>query len=71
MMKNSRKRDVDSSGEEEDDGDYFCGVCDIKYGTDDKIWIECEQCSIWFHLECVKINKQSIPDVFVCFECSA
>ena len=52
-------------------GEYFCGVCDIKCGTDDKIWIECEQCSIWYHLECVNINKQSIPDVFACFECSA
>ena len=45
--------------------------CDIKYGTDDKAWIECEQCSIWYHPECVNISKQSIPDVFESFECSA
>ena len=54
---------------DEDEREYFCGVCNAKYGTDDTLWIECDCCLIWFHTEYIDIREISVPDVFVCFEC--
>ena len=34
----------------------------VMYGTDDKVWIQCE-CGQWFHISRMKINEKSIPDV--------
>ncbi|TSL34599.1 PHD finger protein 23B [Bagarius yarrelli] len=31
--------------------------------------IECNQCSIWVHLSCVKIKKSNVPDIFYCHKC--
>lgn len=51
-----------------EDDEVPCGECGIIYGTDDKVWIQCE-CSQWFHISCVGIGEKSIPDVFLCPDC--
>ena len=38
---------------EEENQDSFCGVCSVLYGTEDKLWIQCNCCDSWFHTECV------------------
>ena len=43
-----------------------CVVC--YYGTDDKLWIQCSGCDSWFHPECVNVNNENIPDVFLCMD---
>ena len=51
----------EESAEQEDD--VPCGVCGVKYGTDNDVWIECSDCSLWFHTSCVDIDEMCIPDV--------
>ena len=51
-----------TSAEQEDDAP--CGVCGVKYGTDNDVWIECSDCSLWFHTSCVDIDEKCIPDGF-------
>ena len=58
-----------STNSESDVDECSCGICDVKYGTDDKLWIECNECTLWFHTSCVHIDDQCIPDVFLCFDC--
>ena len=55
------------------DDECFCGVCEVKYGTEleSKIWIECSNCKAWYHTSCVEVEDNNIPDVFMCFECTS
>ena len=46
-----------------------CHVVFVVLSTDDKLWVECEECTLWFHTSCVEINAKDIPDVFLCPEC--
>ena len=51
---------------------YFC-VCGEEYTdcTEDiQNWIGCDTCTNWFHFECVGVNPTSVPDNFVCPQCS-
>ena len=51
---------------------YFC-ICGEEYiDVTDEVqhWIGCEQCNSWFHCQCVGIQPESIPDVFVCNKCA-
>lgn len=34
-------------------------------------WIGCDSWSNWFHFECVGINLESLPENFVCSQCSS
>lgn len=61
-------QDSDATVSSEDD-EVPCGVCGVMYGTDDKVWIQCSECGLWFHITCVEISKKSIPDVFLCPDC--
>ena len=58
---------TEGSADERDEGEYCCGVCDVKCGTDNKLRIEC---ATWFHNSCVHIDDKKIPDVFLCCECA-
>ena len=53
--------------DDQEDDKSFCGVCEVKYGTEleSKIWIECSNCKAWYHTSCVEVEDNNIPDVFV------
>ena len=62
-----QKADFDSA-DERDAGEYCCGVCDVKCGTDNKLRIEC---ATLFHNFCVHIDdkKMYFCVVSVLLEC--
>ena len=31
--------------------------------------INCEQCNIWYHFKCVKVDHETVPDVWLCCNC--
>ncbi|KAL3852281.1 hypothetical protein ACJMK2_015945 [Sinanodonta woodiana] len=51
---------------EVDDSITRC-ICD--YLHDDGYMICCDKCSVWQHIECLGIDKNSIPDNYYCEEC--
>ncbi|KAL5515516.1 hypothetical protein EMCRGX_G000692 [Ephydatia muelleri] len=54
--------------DEEDYGDYVTRcVCGFKH--DDGYMICCDGCSVWQHLECMKIDPNHIPDKYLCEQC--
>ena len=65
----ARDQNADTSSSEDENEEYFCGVCHIKYGADDEVWIQCNNCATWYHTTCVEVDIDNIPDVFLCFEC--
>lgn len=67
-LRDKIQQEQDESSEDED---VPCGVCGVIYGTDDKVWIQCSECELWFHTSCVNIDEGSIPDVFMCPDCES
>ena len=51
-------------------GIWECGVCLVPY---DKCaegwWVECDQCTCWFHAECVKLKKDPGARKWFCPAC--
>ena len=37
---------------------------------DDGYMICCDKCSVWQHVDCMGIDKSSIPDDYLCEECN-
>ncbi len=51
---------------------YMC-VCGEEYVecTDQiQYWIGCDACDHWYHCECVDVDPHSVPENFVCPECT-
>ena len=58
------------SDEQDEDEEYYCGECGGKY-EDDELWIGCDGgCEGWYHVICVGIDKESLPENFCCDNCS-
>ena len=60
------------SSDDESDNDGIgtpCGECGMLYGQDDKLWIECEECKTWMHVECAGLDPDNLPDLFLCDSC--
>ena len=53
--KKKGKRKAESS---HDDSDEKCAVCNSKY-ADGEQWICCDECSMWYHRQCVQINNDN------------
>ena len=56
--------------QEEEDGEYHCGVCGQLYEEStekEELWIACDVCFNWHHAMCVEIDENNIPEEFVCF----
>ena len=52
--------------------EFWCSTCKKRYEektTKEEIWIECELCLRWFHINCVEVKEDFIPDIFVCYSC--
>lgn len=50
---------------------YVC-VCGEEYTerTDEiQYWIGCDKCDNWYHYDCVGIDKNTVPESFICTEC--
>ena len=59
-----------SESSSDDDGDVPCAECGALYGSDEKLWIKCDECKSWMHTECVDLAPDAIPDLFMCENCS-
>ena len=49
-----------------------CGICNYLYEEEtdeEEIWIACDQCQLWFHVGCVNLVPEDIPDEFICPKC--
>ena len=78
-MSASDSRDVEPDGGEEtetapeaddegqDDSVTRC-VCD--YLHDDGYMIQCDKCSVWQHVVCMGLDKNNIPDEYLCEKCN-
>ena len=47
---------------------YHGGECRQPYGEDDELWIGV--CNGWYHILCLGIAEQSIPENFYCDHCT-
>ncbi|CAH1958296.1 unnamed protein product [Acanthoscelides obtectus] len=63
-----RKKKTGSAESSEDENEYFCLVCVEPYGNSRKgeKWIQCTQCKMWSHEECVGQNL-----FYVCHNCES
>ena len=47
-----------------------CVVCDQLYEDEtEEVWIECSQCQLWYHVDCVNLALRDLPDNFFCPSC--
>lgn len=47
--------------------EWRCGVCDQLYEDEteeEEVWIECSQCQLWYHVDCVNLALRDLPDDF-------
>ena len=42
---------------------------DSKFGHDDGYMICCDKCSVWQHVDCMNLDRNNIPDEFLCELC--
>lgn len=64
--------DEDEEAEDVDDG--LCEEChqvDPPNGTsDDVVWVSCDKCEAWVHLDCVGLQGEEVADTyFICSSC--
>ncbi|XP_063709808.1 uncharacterized protein LOC134838240 isoform X2 [Culicoides brevitarsis] len=53
-------------GEGEEDSETRC-ICELTH--DDGYMICCDSCSTWQHVDCMKIDRQNIPEEYQCVNC--
>ena len=64
----SRCTKLPSDTDSDSSSDCDCAICGLPYGSDDKLWIQCDECKSWMHISCVDIES-GIPDVFLYDNC--
>ena len=61
--------ELDGSGDEYEE--YYCGECGTRYEEDGQLWIGCDGgCEGWYHVICVGIDEENLPEDFYCDKCS-
>jgi len=64
-----RRREKDRGGETEDDD---CSASSCKRPTGKQVhWVQCDKCSLWFHLFCINLKPAQIKEdeEFFCGDC--
>ena len=49
-----------------------CPACNGPYDSDDRIWIQCEGCQVWYHASCSVYDgytEELENETFVCADC--
>jgi len=65
------EKPVDSNKLDEVDDDCYCGECGRRYDEDGELWIGCDGgCEGWYHVICVGLDEESLPENFYCDNCS-
>merc|ERR1712088_50004 len=63
-------RETETAPEADDDGQEDsvtrC-ICDFLH--DDGYMIQCDKCSVWQHVVCMGLDKNNIPDEYLCEVC--
>ena len=52
---------------------FFC-ICGEEYlDLTDEVqnWIGCDSCANWFHFDCVGVDPNSLPERYVCSQCTS
>ena len=62
------KLPLPSDTDSDSSSDCDCAICGLPYGSDEKLWIQCDGCKLWMHTSCVDLESD-IPDVFLCDNC--
>ena len=47
-------------------------VCEYLYEEEteeEELWVACDRCQAWYHVLCVHLLPDSIPDEFFCPKC--
>ena len=57
----------EADDEGQDDSVTRC-ICD--YLHDDGYMIQCDKCSVWQHVVCMGLDKNNIPDEYLCEKCN-
>ncbi|CAG9785241.1 unnamed protein product [Diatraea saccharalis] len=58
--------DTETAPEGEEEGKTRC-ICDFTH--DDGYMICCDRCGEWQHVDCMGIDRQNIPDIYMCELC--
>jgi len=65
------EKPVDNNELDEADDDCYCGECGRRYDEDVELWIGCDGgCEGWYHVICVGLDEESLPENFYCDNCS-
>ena len=60
--------ELDGSGDEHEEYYRECGT---RYEEDGQLWIGCDGgCEGWYHVICVGIDEENLPEDFYCDKCS-
>ena len=51
-------------------GDDSITRCICEFSHDDGYMIQCDRCFVWQHVDCMSIDRQNIPDEYLCEACS-
>merc|ERR1719382_1901706 len=57
----------EADDEGQDDSVTRC-ICDFQH--DDGYMIQCDKCSVWQHVVCMGLDKNNIPDEYLCEKCN-
>lgn len=60
-----------SQNESNTESEAECPKCGLVYGEDDSVWIQCDNCGLWWDMKCSGVSDvENIPDIFFCETCS-